>query len=130
MFKFNKSFAAVAMAVASFAAFAQETNKSDFFNQEPPATSATPNESNAAIPAGLDSGTAARKIRITNSQVAELGAGAMRAGTAAGDRAGTSASVADSATQRLQNGALQWKMQNGSDKEPSEFQKFIADNTG
>ena len=41
MFKFNKSFAAVGMAVACITASAQDTNKSDLFNQESSATSAT-----------------------------------------------------------------------------------------
>jgi len=108
MFKFNKSFAAVTMAVASVAASAQDTSKSDLFNQEPAATSTTPNLGEAAPTAE------ARKIRITNGQVSELGAGATRATDA----------------QRRPYASLQQKSQNDAGKVPGEFQKFIADNTG
>jgi protein involved in polysaccharide export with SLBB domain len=124
MFKFNKSFAAVVMAVASIAASAQDTNKSDLFNQESSvtSTSATPNMGDAA---GL-TGTA-RKTRITNGQVGDLGAGG-RGGYGLTDRAGSA--VTDHDAQRRQIAGLQQKTQNDADKEPSEFQKFIADNTG
>jgi len=116
MFKFNKSFAAVAMAVASIAVYAQDTNKSDLFNQETSVTSAAPNVGDAATASGLASG-AARKTRITNSQISELGAGRV---------------IADRDAQRRQAAGLQQKIQNDADtdKEPGEFQKFIADNTG
>jgi hypothetical protein len=58
-----------------------------------------------------------RKVRISNGQVSELGA----------DRAGTERDA-----QRRQNAKLQQKIQSdaNNEKEPSEFQKFIADNTG
>jgi protein involved in polysaccharide export with SLBB domain len=116
MFKFNKSFAAVALAVASVTASAQDTNKSDLFNQDPSATSATspvPNLGDAGVSGGPTSGTA-RKTRITNGSVGEVGADALR----------------DRDAQRHQNVRLLQKPQNDTDKEPSEFQKFIADNTG
>jgi protein involved in polysaccharide export with SLBB domain len=124
MFMFNQSFAAVVMAVASIAASAQDTNKSDLFNQESSvtSTSATPNMGDAA---GL-TGTA-RKTRITNGQVGDLGAGG-RGGYGLTDRAGSA--VTDHDAQRRQIAGLQQKTQNDADKEPSEFQKFIADNTG
>jgi protein involved in polysaccharide export with SLBB domain len=108
MFKFNKSFAAVVLAVASVAASAQDISNSDIFNQEAAATSTTPKLADVAPTAE------ARKTRITNRQVSELGAGAMRA--------------AD--TLHRPNASLQQKRQNEADKAPSEFQKFIADNTG
>jgi protein involved in polysaccharide export with SLBB domain len=130
MFKFNKSFAAVVMAVASIAASAQDTNKSDLFNQEPSATSATPNTGDAGLPNGLASGTT-RKIRIANGQVSELGVSAVRGSTPVADRVGTA--VTDRAAQRRQNSGLQQTTQRtqiDADKEPSEFQKFIANNTG
>jgi protein involved in polysaccharide export with SLBB domain len=116
MFKFNKSFAAVALAVASVTASAQDTNKSDLFNQDPTATSATspvPNLGDAGVSGGPTSGTA-RKTRITNGSVGDMGADAPR----------------DRDAQRHQNVGLLQKPQNDTDKEPSEFQKFIADNTG
>jgi protein involved in polysaccharide export with SLBB domain len=115
MFKFNKSFAAVVMAVASIAASAQDTNKSDLFNQESSATSVTPNMGDTALPGGTT-----RKTRITNGQVSEQGAAAVRAGTSGTDRD----------AQRRQRAGLQQMTQNDTGKEPSEFQKFIADNTG
>jgi protein involved in polysaccharide export with SLBB domain len=120
MFKFNKSLAAVAMAVASFAAAAQDTNKSDLFNQESSttSTSATPNVGDAALLSGSATGTT-RKTRITNGQVSELGGSAVRSGN----------DLTDRDAQRRQTAGLQ-KRQNDAEKEPSEFQKFIADNTG
>lgn len=108
MFKFNKSFAAVAMAVVSVAASAQDTSKSDLFNQEPAATSTTPNLGEVAPTAE------ARKVRITNNQLSELGAGVPRLAEA----------------QRRPNATQQQKGQVPAVKAPSEFQKFIADNTG
>ena len=116
MFKFNKSFAAVAMAVASVAASAQDASKSDLFNQEPATTSTTPSMGDAA------SAGQARRVRISNGQVGESGPGGVRGGTAA--------PVADRDVQRRQNVSLQRTGQNELDKVPSEFQKFIADNTG
>ena len=113
MFKFNKSLAAVAMAVASFAASAQDTNKSDLFNQEPTATSATSNLGDVALPSG-----GARKVRITNGQVNDVGAGAPATAAVARD------------AQRRQDVGSQQKIQRDIDKEPSEFQKFVADSTG
>jgi protein involved in polysaccharide export with SLBB domain len=131
MFKFNKSFAAVTMAVASITAFAQDTNKSDLFNQETSATSVTPNVGDAATATGLTSSTA-RKTRITNGQVSELGAGAARGNNAATDRLGAGRVIADRDALRRQNAGLQKNAQSDAEaeKEPSEFQKFIADNTG
>lgn len=123
MFKFNKSFAAVAMAVVSIAASAQDTNKSDLFNQEPSSTYVTPNMGDAAVTPG-----ATRKIRITNGQVSEMGSGAARRGTTLNERAGTAVTERD-ARRRLASG-FQQDTQNDAEKEPSEFQKFIADNTG
>ncbi len=115
MFKFNKSFAAVAMAVVSIAASAQDASKSDLFNQEPAATSTMPSLGEVAP------NVEGRKIRITNGQVSELGAGAMRGG----------APVAGAVeAQRRQNPSLQQKGLSDADRAPSEFQKFIADNTG
>jgi protein involved in polysaccharide export with SLBB domain len=116
MFKFNKSFAAVALAVASVAASAQNTSKSDLFNQEPVATSRTLN-------VGDDTATdETRRIRITNGQVSELRPGSVRGGTPS--------TATDRDAQRRQSIGLQQKGHNDFDKAPSEFQKFIEDNTG
>jgi protein involved in polysaccharide export with SLBB domain len=125
--KFNQSFAAVVMAVASIAASAQDTNKSDLFNQESSSTSVTSNADDATLPARSADGTT-RKTRITNDQATELGIGAVRGDRAVTDRAGNVAGERDA--QRHRNAGLQQKAQNDTDKEPSEFQKFIADNTG
>ena len=121
MFKFNKSFAAVAMAAASIAAFAQDTNKSDLFNQESSAPSVTQNVGDTSIASG-----GARKIRITNGQVGEVGEGAVRAGR--GGDTGPAAATRD--VMRRPNAALRQQTQIDTDRAPSEFQKFIADNTG
>jgi protein involved in polysaccharide export with SLBB domain len=104
MFKFNKSFAAVVMAVASIAASAQDTNKPDLFNQELSAGSVAQNLGDAPV-----SGGGARKILITNGQASEVGAGV----------------AADRDALRGQH-----RVPSATDKAPSEFQKFIADNTG
>jgi protein involved in polysaccharide export with SLBB domain len=127
MFKFNKSFAAVVMVVASIAASAQDTNKSDLFNQDSSATSVTPNVGDAALPGGQPGGMT-RKTRITNGQVSEPGSGTVRGGSGLSDRVGPA--VTDRDAQRRQRDGLQQTTQHGTDKEPSEFQKFIADNTG
>lgn len=129
MFKFNKSFAAVALVVASIAAFAQDTNKSDLFNQDAPsAASATPNVGDVAA----SSGNATRRIRITNNQSGDLTNGAAAAGAGAADRMGNAGNERNG--QRRRNLGLRPELQGDTDnekeKQPSEFQKFIADNTG
>ncbi|GAA5012520.1 SLBB domain-containing protein [Massilia kyonggiensis] len=118
MFKFNKSFAAMAitMAVASVAASAQDATKSDLFNQEPVTMSTMP-----SMGGGASAGEA-RRIRITNGQVSELGPD--------GARGGITAAVANRDAPRRQNAGPQRKGQNELDNVPSEFQKFIEDNTG
>lgn len=132
MFKFNKSFTAMAMAVASIAASAQDTNKSDLFNQETAPTSImTSNIGSAASANGVTS-DAARKTRITNSSFSELGAGSMSGSGVATDRLGAGRPVVDRNAAHRQSAGLLQQAQNGTDndKEPSEFQKFVADNTG
>jgi len=122
MFKFNKNFAAVALAATSVAASAQDmnTNRSDLFNQEPSTTTSGRGEV-AATPAQP------RRLSITNDQVSELGA--------AGVRNGAGVNIPDSQSRRpIQNAQQNGRELNnrdvGVEKEPSEFQKFIADNTG
>jgi protein involved in polysaccharide export with SLBB domain len=119
MFKFNKSFAAVVMAIASIAASAQQdSNKSDLFNQESSTSSVTPNMGDA-----VSATQPARKIHITNGQVRELGGGDAAPNAAGGPGANAN-------TQRRMNAGLSQNRQIETGKEPSEFQKFIADNSG
>lgn len=121
MFKFNKSFAAVAMAAVSIVASAQDTNRSDLFNQDPSATSVTSNAGDAAA-----GSRTVRKTVITNDQVTESGMAAVRGVDM--DRAATA--IADRDAQRRLSASLQQTAQNEAKKEPSEFQKFIADTRG
>ena len=136
MFKFTKSFTAVAVALVSIAASAQDTNKSDLFNQESSSTSTydTRNAGDAAISSG-----SVRKTRITNAQGREEDLGLESNNFRYGKRSGRAGStrrddtLSDRETldrrdvRRLQQGNF-----NGVDteREPSEFQKFVADNTG
>lgn len=133
MFKFTKSFAAVALAATSIAATAQDTNssRSDLFNQNMPSTSGTQGLGDAM---GLQ--TQPRRVSITNNQAAEL--------AGASGRDGTAGNLSASQMRRLASAAQQNGDPNGMEanarqlnnrgfdieKEPSEFQKFVADNTG
>jgi protein involved in polysaccharide export with SLBB domain len=125
MFKFTKSFAAVALAVASIAASAQSTsnNSSDLFNQDSSAAAGTLNVPGTSSMGDASSSSAlSRKMVITNGQVSELGATAIRNGTSA-NSPGTQARGLN-AERDLRNG------ERDIEKLPSEFQKFVADNTG
>jgi protein involved in polysaccharide export with SLBB domain len=123
MFKFTKSFAAVALAVASFAASAQTTsNSSDLFNQDSSAPSSISSASSMGTPS---SSTSSRRTIITNGLGSESGAAINGTGSQgrglSGERDG----------QRLNAGMLNRDMANGElEKEPSEFQKFVAEGTG
>ena len=122
----------MAMAVASIAASAQDTNKSDLFNQETSPTSVTTSNMGSAASANGLTSDAARKTRITNSPFSELGAGSTSGNGAAADRLGAGRPVVDRNAAHRQSAGLLQQTQNGTDndKEPSEFQKFVADNTG
>jgi protein involved in polysaccharide export with SLBB domain len=131
MFKFTKSFAAVGLAIASIPAFAQSaSNNTDLFNQEPSATSSTSTTSgtgDASSPSGIS-----RRTMITNSQSGEQGAAAARNGMP-GNLPGAQARGANG--ERIPNaGMAQDRLLQNRDrvveKEPSEFQKFVAENTG
>jgi protein involved in polysaccharide export with SLBB domain len=125
MFKFTKSFAAVALAVASIAASAQITgnNSSDLFNQDSSAAAGTLNvPGTSGMGVASSSSALSRKMVITNGQVSELGAAAIRNGTSA-NPPGTQARGIN-AERDLQS------RERDIEKEPSEFQKFVADNTG
>jgi protein involved in polysaccharide export with SLBB domain len=131
MFKFTKNIAAVALAATSIAATAQDTNssRSDLFNQDMSSTSATAGMNESAFSAGQS-----RRLSITNSQTGDIGAfGAFGArGNTAGAMPGMQMRRPASGTQ--QNGELNGRKANNGrfdvEKEPSEFQKFVADNTG
>jgi protein involved in polysaccharide export with SLBB domain len=125
MFKFTKSFAAVALAVASIAASAQITgnNSSDLFNQGSSAAAGTLNVPGASGMGDASSSSAvSRKMVITNGQVSELGATAIHNGSSA-NPPGTQGRGLN-AERDLQN------RERDIEKQPSEFQKFVADNTG
>jgi protein involved in polysaccharide export with SLBB domain len=145
MFKFNKNFAAIALAASSIAASAQDTNtKSDLFNQD---TSAA---SNNGMGEASPSPTQSRRVSIINNQVSEPGS--------TNSRSSQFGNTIDSQGRRVP-GAQQNRDTNGRDfsgrelngrelngrewnsrelnnrnfeveRAPSEFQKFIADNTG
>lgn len=141
MFKFTKSFAAVAMAAASIAASAQDMNKSDLFNQESTSTSSYNSGSvgDATFSNGSNSGSS-RRTRITNGQVngvdASVDADTLRDGRRGSGRAGSGNSRDNSSdrnsSRRYDAERLQRRNSDawGEEKEPSEFQKFIYDNTG
>ena len=125
MFKFTKNFAAVALAATSVAASAQDmnVNRSDLFNQE---QSASPSTNATSGMGDTVSQSQSRRQSITNSQVSELGAAAIRNGA--------SDTLTGAESRRPNQGMQQNRELNNRDievkKQPSEFQKFVADNTG
>jgi protein involved in polysaccharide export with SLBB domain len=139
MFKFNKNFAAVALAATSVAASAQDVNsinRSDLFNQE-----STSNRSGSATGEGMTSPTQQRRLSITNNLSDEVGERVIR-NSAPGN---TLSTQSRRQMQDMQQGRDQFgRNMNGrelgsralnnrdfeTEKEPSEFQKFVADNTG
>jgi protein involved in polysaccharide export with SLBB domain len=126
MFKFTKIFAAVALAVASIAAYAQSaSNNTDLFNQEPSATSSMSTAS--SIGDASSSSGMPRRTMITNSQSGDLGGGAARSSMSA-NHPGAQARTLNS--ERGLNAGNAQKRDRAPEKEPSEFQKFVADNTG
>jgi protein involved in polysaccharide export with SLBB domain len=128
MFKFTKSFAAVVLAATSLAATAQDTNstRSDLFNQDMSSTSGTAGVNESTFSTGQS-----RRLSITNSQTGEIGALGAR-GNTLGAMPGMQMRRPASGAQ--QNGELNGRRANNTrfdvEKEPSEFQKFVADNTG
>lgn len=130
MFKFTKNFAAVALAATSIAASAQDanSNRSDLFNQNmsSTSTSTTQGTSDPTL-----SSSQSRRLSITNNQSGELGA--------ATGRNGMPSNMSGAQMQRPGFGMQQNADPNGRlinnggfdiEKQPSEFQKFIADSTG
>jgi protein involved in polysaccharide export with SLBB domain len=137
MFKFTKSFAAVALAVASITAAAQSTSNSssDLFNQDSSAAAGTLNAPGMSNMGDASTSSAlSRRVAITNSQVSESGAAAARNGMPANAPGAQARGGERDSQRRLNAGALQnGDLQNRDreiEKEPSEFQKFVAGNTG
>jgi len=111
MFKFNKSFMAVAMAMASISAFAQQSSN-DMFGQD---TSAINGGGMGAM--SLPNTSSARRVSITNAQNGEISDTANARSVNANDR-------------DMNAGASRAAMNTNNRKPLSEFQKFILDNTG
>jgi protein involved in polysaccharide export with SLBB domain len=107
MFKYTKSFAAIAMALMAISASAQDT-KSELFGQE--SSSSVGDSVTATAPASAS----ARRVVIANT-AASPAAAAAQAASEAGNGVIAPKAVARSA---VDNAVV------------SEFQKFIADNTG
>jgi protein involved in polysaccharide export with SLBB domain len=150
MFKFNKNFAAVALAATSIAASAQDTNtRSDLFNQDTSATSSNGMGESSLSP------TQSRRVSINNNQVGEPGStngrlsqfgntidsqGRRVPGAQQGrDTNGRDFSGRDFNGREFNGRELNGRDGNGRElnnrnfeveRAPSEFQKFIADNTG
>lgn len=116
MSKFTKNFAAVVLAATSFAAIAQDTNnRSDLFNQDQTSAS-TPAVSDATQP------TQSRRTSITNAQGSESGSATGR--TLANGTQGRTPTPNTQAGRGLNNRDIDVQ------REPGEFQKFVAENTG
>jgi protein involved in polysaccharide export with SLBB domain len=122
MFKFTKSFMAVALAVAAIGTSAQESNnRADMFGQEQSSVG------DAASMTGASLGsTTARKVMITNKPPGQTGA--LAEGIAANGRSGAQpASEPDNGRDARRAFG---KPVGAKEPELSEFQKFISDNTG
>jgi protein involved in polysaccharide export with SLBB domain len=145
MFKFTKSFTAVALAATAIAASAQEAgSRPDMFGQE---------QSTTAEQATLPSSAPARRLSITNSTAGQPGQNAGQGQYGQGqygqglDQVGHGAARARAAANGVNQGGRmlpnqangresaeyrQFQKQQMADQNPplSEFQKFIEDNTG
>lgn len=119
MFKFTKSFMAVApalvLAVAAVSASAQESNnKADLFGQDQSVVADT-----GSVTTGTNLGSSsARRVAITNSTTGLAGVPANGRDSVANGRSGAQA------------GTGLVKQRPAKEAELSEFQKFLADNTG
>jgi protein involved in polysaccharide export with SLBB domain len=149
MFKFTKSFMAVALAATAIAASAQEAgNRPDMFGQEQSTTA-----EQATLPSPAPAPAPARRLSITNAtagqagqvgQVGQVGQGQYGQGV---DQAGQGAARTRAAAKGVNQGGRmapnpangresaeyrQFQKQQMADQNPplSEFQKFIDDNTG
>jgi len=133
MFKFTKNFAAVALAATSVAASAQDTNtnRPDLFNQES-STSVSSTNATSGMGDALATQSQSRRLTITNSQVGELGEAASRNGTGTAMQSDQFGRIqaGRNAPSRMQTGRELNNRNIDVKNEPSEFQKFVADNTG
>jgi protein involved in polysaccharide export with SLBB domain len=126
MFKFTKSFTAVALAMTAFAASAQEaSNKADMFGQDTPSTVGDM----TAAPAP------SRKLSITNATPGQTAAQSLNQtygqGQASAQAAGRNRAAANMNGAREGAESRQLQKQMADQNAPlSEFQKFIEDNTG
>lgn len=129
MFKFTKTFAAMALAFSSVAVSAQSlqsaqdtSDRPDMFNQD------ATNVPTAPSSGDVNAVTLPRRVSITNSQFAkQSGANALPADAQGRALAGPQSGQATQADQTFQAGVP------GSGvevKKPSEFQKFLWDNLG
>jgi protein involved in polysaccharide export with SLBB domain len=127
MFKFTKSFMAVAvvLALAAIGASAQESNdKTDMFGQDQLSV-----DTAASVTTGANPGsTSARKVAITNKAAGQAGTPAEGRGIAANGRSGVKAGTEPGNEQAPQR--VFGKQKGAQEAELSEFQKFIFDNTG
>jgi protein involved in polysaccharide export with SLBB domain len=139
MFKFTKSFMAVALAVASIGVSAQNsTNKGDFFGQDQSSQSATDDNTTAPATAGVNLGpTSARKVFITNGPTGQGPAAAAAAAQGfpmpGKSIPGTNDVVNGNNNNNVNGTAPQFVPANQLGErvpELSEFQKFIWTNTG
>jgi protein involved in polysaccharide export with SLBB domain len=123
MFKFTKSFAAVALAATSIAASAQDANgRSDQFNQDMSSTTPT----SQGMGESMQSSAPSRRMSITNNLPDAMGTAAGRNMTPQ-DMNGQ---LRRGGAGLQQNGDLNARRFDIEKKEPGEFQKFVADNTG
>jgi protein involved in polysaccharide export with SLBB domain len=121
MFKISPRFMAVALALVSIGASAQEANnKSDMFGQDLSNVGGT----------AFQSTPAQRKVRITNDMVDAQGGASLNEGaardplTAGRERSGQAARPNANRRNALNNNDID------REKVPSEFQSFISENTG
>jgi len=133
MFKFTKSFAVVATAVVSIAASAQSTsnNSQDLFNQE--SLSGLSSSNAPGMRDTLSSSGLSRKRVIGNDQADELGnVTQQRNGTSDGQARGRigERNLPRLQDRMLQKGELGNRERDLDEEQPSEFQKFVAENTG
>ena len=135
MFKFNKSFMALALAVASFGVSAQNSfNKADLFGQDQSSNDDS-NSMMAPAAAGANLSTApARRVVITNSpttQAAGVASTRDQFAVGKGNREvdGKARRNANRNVNANSNGAFEAGSENQA-PQLSEFQKFIFDNTG
>jgi protein involved in polysaccharide export with SLBB domain len=128
MFKFTKSFMAMALAVASIGASAQTSaDKSDLFGQDQSSQPSTEASTTAPAAAGANLGATSARRAITNTPPAGQAAAARGLSPAGrGNRNGNVNDVRDDmARQAIPDNRKREKL-----PELSEFQKFILDNTG